>query len=101
MAVPQIEQRVAALEAEVTLLKHMLEAVSKPTTPWWQQIYGTFADDPLYEEAMRAGREYRESLRPKASKRATKQPPRRTQHETFCTYAPDSQPKPPPRYGPI
>lgn len=77
MAVPQIEQRVAALEAEVTLLKQKLEAVTKPTAPWWQQIYGTFADDPLYEEAMRSGREYRESLRPKTSKRAAKQPPKR------------------------
>jgi hypothetical protein len=73
MAVAQIEQRVAALEAEVTLPKQKLEAVTKPATPWWQEIYGTFADDPLYEEAMRSGREYRESLRPKASKRATKQ----------------------------
>lgn len=76
MAVPQIEQRVAALEAEVTLLKEKLEAVTKPATPWWQEIYGTFADDPLYEEAMRSGREYRESLRPKAPKRPTKQTPK-------------------------
>jgi hypothetical protein len=68
MAVAQIEQRVAALEAEVTLLKEKIEAVTKPVTPWWQEIYGTFADDPLYEEAMRSGREYRESLRPKATK---------------------------------
>lgn len=73
MAVAQIEQRVALLEAEVTLLKQKLEAVSKPATAWWQAIYGTFADDALYEEAMRSGREYRESLRPKALKRATKQ----------------------------
>jgi len=81
MAVAQIEQRVAALEAEVARLKQKLEAVTKPTNPWWQEIYGTFANDPLYEEAMRLGREYRESLRPKPSKRPTaqssKQSPRR------------------------
>ena len=77
MAVAQIEQRVAALEAEVTRLKQKLETVTKPTIPWWQEIYGTFADDPLYEEAMRAGREYRESLRPKAPNRPTKQSPKR------------------------
>jgi hypothetical protein len=77
MAVPQIEQRVAALEAEVTLLKQKLETVTKPATPWWQAIYGTFAGDPLYEEAMRSGREYRESLRPNASKRPTKQSSKR------------------------
>ncbi len=77
MAVAQIEQRVAALEAEVTRLKQTIEAVTKPVSPWWQEIYGTFANDPLHEEAMRSGREYRESLRPKAPKRPTKQSPKR------------------------
>jgi hypothetical protein len=32
--------------------------------PWWERIYGTFANSPEYEEAMRLGRAYRESLRP-------------------------------------
>jgi hypothetical protein len=79
MAVAQIEQRVAALEAEVTRLKQKLEAVTKPATPWWQDIYGTFADDPLYEEAMRSGREYRDSLKAprRATKQSTKQSPNR------------------------
>jgi hypothetical protein len=72
MAVPEIERRVTALEAEVTRLKQKLEAVTKQAGPWWQEIYGTFADDPLYEEAMRLGREYRESLRPKPAKSPTK-----------------------------
>lgn len=77
MAVAHIEQRVAALEAEVSRLKQELEAVAKSARPWWQEIYGTFADDPLYEEAMRAGREYRESLRPKAPKGPTRQSSKR------------------------
>jgi hypothetical protein len=71
MAVPEIELRVAALEAEVAQLKQRLDAVAEPATPWWQQIYGTFADDPMYAEAMRLGREYRESLRPKPAQRST------------------------------
>lgn len=29
--------------------------------PWWQRIRGTFKDDPAYDEAMRLGREWRES----------------------------------------
>ena len=73
MAVPKIALRVATLEAEVAQLKRQIEAVALPAKPWWQEIYGTFAGDPLYEEAMRLGREYRESLRPKPAKRATKQ----------------------------
>lgn len=39
------------------------EKVEPPFKPWWERIAGTFADSPAYEEAMRLGREYRESLR--------------------------------------
>src|SRR5262245_6732265 len=74
MAVTEIELRVAALEAEVAQLKSQLEAVVTPGKPWWQEIYGTFANDPLYEEAMRLGREYRESLRPKPAKQSANKP---------------------------
>jgi hypothetical protein len=56
-----IEERLANLEAEVALLKTKLQSDSK--TPWWETITGTFANDPVYDEAMRLGREYRESLR--------------------------------------
>jgi hypothetical protein len=34
-----------------------------PETAWWKRIVGVFSDDPEFEEAMRLGREYRESLR--------------------------------------
>jgi hypothetical protein len=55
-----LEERVAFLEAEVARLK---SKVDLPSQPWWQKIAGNFADDPTYDEAMRLGREYRESLR--------------------------------------
>jgi len=57
----QLEERVAALEEEVARLKESLQ--TSPPLPWWEKIAGTFADDPLYEEAMRLGQEYRQSLR--------------------------------------
>lgn len=69
MTVASIEERVAALEVEVARLKQQIEALNKPSGPWWQEISGAFADDPMFEEAMRLGREYRESLRPKATRR--------------------------------
>lgn len=37
------------------------ELENKTEVPWWEQRAGTFADDPIYDEAMRLGREYRES----------------------------------------
>ena len=58
----EIEKRLAVLEAEVALLKSKAEKkVETNELPWWKQIIGTFADNPAHEEAMRLGREYRES----------------------------------------
>ena len=66
-----LEQRVADLEAEVATLKRKLDNLDM-TAPWWEQIAGTFENDPIYEKAMQLGREYRQSLRPKASPRRKK-----------------------------
>jgi hypothetical protein len=57
----QLEKRVALLEAEVARLKRQVESDSS-STPWWEKIAGTFADNSAYNEAMQLGREYRESL---------------------------------------
>ena len=68
MAVPEIELRVTMLEAEVTRLKQRLDAPAEPQEHWVDKVYGVFADDPDFLEAMRLGRKYRESLRPKPAK---------------------------------
>lgn len=58
----ELENRIAALEAEVALLKSKVEKKDDKTEiAWWKQRIGIFADDPAHEEAMRLGREYRES----------------------------------------
>ena len=62
MAALSLEERVAVLEAEVARLKQERGAAVGPSKPWWEEIRGTFKDDPHYVEAMRLGREYRESL---------------------------------------
>ena len=66
-----LEQRVSDLEAEVNQLKQKIDKMDTDT-PWWQQIMGTFEGDPVYDEAMKRGRQYRESLWPKAATRSKK-----------------------------
>lgn len=65
MSAKEIESRVAVLEAEVARLKEQLDNSVPANADWLEGVYGAFADDPHFEEAMRLGREYRESLRPK------------------------------------
>jgi|RhiMetdeSRZDD1v2_1073273.scaffolds.fasta_scaffold1409875_2 hypothetical protein len=45
-------------------LKRKLEE-QDTSTPWWEQIVGTFENDPIYDHAMRLGRQYRQSVRPR------------------------------------
>ena len=61
-----LEERVTALETEMERLRRDRSAAptSPDEMPWWERIIGTFANDPMYDEAMRLGREYRDSQRP-------------------------------------
>lgn len=66
MAIGTLEERIAAVEQELAQLKQQIHAgTSSSPLPWWEKIAGTFAKSEHYDEAMRLGREYRESLRPK------------------------------------
>lgn len=66
MSNAELVKRVEALEAEMARLRR--DVVETPKEPWWKAIRGSFAGDPLFLEAMRLGREYRTSLRPKLRK---------------------------------
>ena len=59
MTVAQIEKRLTALESEVARLK----SAPKPKNLWWDKIAGVFANDPLFEQAMRHGRAARDPNR--------------------------------------
>lgn len=65
MAAETLEQRLTTLETRFDTLQRLLEEQitrsPKKEKRGWQAIVGTFADDPLYEEAMQLGREWRES----------------------------------------
>jgi hypothetical protein len=66
MPTNNLEERLAALEAEVDKLKAKLK---EDQTPWTAKIWGAFRNDPMYEEAMALGRKWRESFRPKSAKK--------------------------------
>ncbi len=63
MSAQTIEERLTAVETELQQLKRErdLNKGQDKAVPWWEQIRGQFKDDPMYDEAMRLGREWRES----------------------------------------
>ena len=71
MTEAQREQRIKALQEKVAHLKAMAEAIQGPAE--WHKLIGLHADAPeAFEEAMRLGREWRESFRPKPRRRKSK-----------------------------
>ena len=62
MSQSEIETKIKSLEAEISILKAKVSQIEKNNgsqVPWWEQMAGKFANDPIYDEAMRLGREYR------------------------------------------
>jgi hypothetical protein len=62
------EKRLTELEARLDALQRLLEERLPSPLPiepkkkrGWEAIVGTFSNDPHYEEAMRLGRQWRES----------------------------------------
>ena len=58
-----LEKRVAALEHQLALLRRQ-EPRRRPSRDWLGDLYGKFADDAIFDKAMKLGRKYRKSLRP-------------------------------------
>jgi hypothetical protein len=63
------ERRIVDLEAQVAILREQLDRLTVGT-PWWDSIAGSFAGDPIYVEAMKLGREYRNSQVPSSSRKS-------------------------------
>ena len=59
MATNTIEERLAALEADVARLKQAGFGLEESAVPWWERRFGAFKDDAAYDEAMRLGAAYR------------------------------------------
>jgi hypothetical protein len=63
MTVAELEVRLVALEKVVSTLQARVEQASGPGRHWWHEEAGRFANDPVFDEIVRLGREYRESQR--------------------------------------
>jgi hypothetical protein len=62
-----LKQRVAALEQSVAGLQQRQET-NRSARAWLDDLYGKFAGDPIFARAMKLGRKYRQSLRPRIPK---------------------------------
>jgi hypothetical protein len=58
-----VEDRLAAMEVAIADLQKQV-GLSREPGNWLEQITGAFKDDPVFEEMLRYGREYRESTYP-------------------------------------
>ena len=67
MTMAQLEQRLLTLEQTVQRLQAQIDRAASGRR-WWVEAAGRFADDPIFEEIVRLGHQYRESLRPKTRK---------------------------------
>jgi hypothetical protein len=58
---PQLEVRVASLEADLIQMKQILSEFIQKKSPWWSKVAGSFENDPTFDEAIRLGQEWRKS----------------------------------------
>jgi hypothetical protein len=64
MKLAELEKRLVALEEVVGQLRAEVTQQARRRRHWWHEDAGRFADDPVFDEIVRLGREYRESLHP-------------------------------------
>lgn len=69
MTTAELAQRVEALETAFHDLQAELRHATQQNRRWWVDDAGRFANDPVFDEIVRLGREYRESLRPGRGKK--------------------------------
>ena len=62
--VETVEERLSVREAELAILPNGMRRKSS-AKPWWKEMVGVYRDDASFDDAMRLGREWRESFRPK------------------------------------
>ena len=67
MTLEQLEKRIERLEK---LISDETPAAPRRSAKWWLDHAGVFASDPGYDQIVRFGRKYRQSLKSKPPKAA-------------------------------
>jgi len=70
MTANELAKRVEQLEKAVQDLTARFAQLNPPKEKWWESQAGRFANDPVFDDIVRLGKEYRESLRPGKKKKA-------------------------------
>jgi hypothetical protein len=76
MTIADLEARLTSLEKAIAQLQDQVNKALAPSGPWWKTEAGRFANDPVFDEIIRLGREYRESLHPDRRKKKKKPQPK-------------------------
>ena len=71
MTLSELTKRVDELEKQLAEVQKKM-ANSSAAQPWWMTGAGRFKNDPVFDEIVRLGREYRESLHPDRKKKKKK-----------------------------
>jgi len=66
----QIVQRLDSIQKELDTIRSSIAGAQ--TKDDWRHMEGVFANEPLFEKAVRYGKKYRQSLRPKTTKGRTR-----------------------------
>ena len=62
MSTAKLQEQVDRLERELAELRtFMMASPAQPRKRSWEKTFGMFKDDPLFDEIIKQGREYRES----------------------------------------
>ena len=72
-----LETRLEQLEADVKEIKALLQTQQEPKKPWWEEMIGVFANDPVADEVRKIVEENRQRERRQARRkpvRKKKQP---------------------------
>lgn len=63
MSQKNLEKRVEMLEQEVTTIREAFERLKEDKPPWWERNAGIFQNNELFDQAIKAGKVYRGSIK--------------------------------------